>query len=318
MAKVLRRVAVACSVVASVAVCVALLRADPPATESNKPAAKAKVAPQSLMRLERDADGEPVALETPVIHLASKDPARADLKVDLIGAVHVGEKSYYAGLNRRFKKYDAVLYELVSQDDVRPQPGARSGNPISTLQVGMKNILGLEFQLDGIDYQAKNFVHADMSPEQFAASMKDRNESIWTMMAQMMGAGLAAQSGRNASDTDLIFALFDKNRSIQLKRYMAGQMEDMEGAMRVLDGPQGSAIITERNKAAIKVLGDEIVQGKKHLAIFYGAGHLLDMERRIHEDFGLQRTGIEWLEAWNLRLPGQHDKPAADAANSSR
>ncbi len=312
MARVLRRFAVACSVLASAAVCIALLRADPPASESKKGTAKAKDAPQSLMRLERGADGEPVALETPIIHLVSKDPARADLKVDLIGAVHVGEKSYYAGLNRRFKKYDAVLYELVSQDDVRPKPGSRSGNPISSLQVGMKNILELEFQLDGIDYEAKNFVHADMSPEQFAASMQNRGESIWTMMAQMMGAGLAAQSGKNGGDTDLVFALFDKNRAIQLKRYMAGQMEDLEGAMRVLDGPQGSAIITERNKAALKVLGDEIVKGKKHLAIFYGAGHLLDMERRIHEDFGLERGSIEWLEAWNLRLPGQNSKPADD------
>ena len=94
---------------------------------------------------------------------------------------------------------------------------------------------------------------------------------------------------------------------------MAGQMEDMEGAMGVLDGPKGSAIITERNKAALKVLGDEIIDGKKKLAIFYGAGHLADMQKRIHEGFGLEQTGkTEWLEAWNLRLPGQNGKPAPE------
>lgn len=308
MATALRRLGICIGSIAAVAAGVALLRADPPVSTPRTAVASGKSAKpkaaESLMRLERDADGEPVALETPIIHLASKDPARAGLTVDLIGAVHVGEKAYYAKLNKQFDQYDAVLYELVSQKDTRPTPGSRSGNPISTLQVGMKNVLELQFQLDAIDYHKKNFVHADMSPEQFAKSMENRGESMWTMMAQMWGAGIAAQAGKSSgSETDLLFALFDKNRAIQLKRYMAGQMEDLEGAMHLLDGPQGSAILTERNKAALKVLGDEIVDGKKKLAIFYGAAHLSDMERRIHEDYGLERTSIEWLEAWNLRLP---------------
>jgi hypothetical protein len=279
------------------------LRAEPPQKSPVAKTTSPKAHTGNLMRLVRDAHDEPVALCTPVIHMRSVDPAHAGLVVDLIGAVHIGEKSYYAELNKRFDKYDAVLYELVSQKDLRPTPGARSGSPISAVQVGMKDILNLEFQLDAIDYHKKNFVHADMSPEQFAKTMSDRGESIWTMLAQMWGAGIATQAGRSADESDLLFALFDKNRAIQLKRYMAEQMEDMEGAMRALDGPQGSAIITERNKAAIKVLGEEIAAGKKKLAIFYGAGHLADMEKRIHEEFGLQRTSIEWLEAWNLRLP---------------
>jgi hypothetical protein len=212
-----------------------------------------------------------------------------------------------------------VLYELVAPKDTRPTAGVRSGSPISAIQVGMKDFLELQFQLDEIDYKKKNFVHADMSPDQFAKSMDDRGESIWTMMAQMMGAGIAQQAGRaNGSDTDLLLALFDKHRAIQLKRFMAGQMEDMEGAMGALDGPRGSAIITERNKAALKVLGEEIGKGKKKIAIFYGAGHLADMEKRAREDFGLQRSGkIEWLEAWNLRLPGQDAKPAPESAGDA-
>ncbi|HEX4000271.1 MAG TPA: hypothetical protein VHX65_17095 [Pirellulales bacterium] len=319
MVAVWRRFGIGMGSVVAIAIGVAVLRAQAPAAKpatSQVANAPAKTPPKnaaksdrSLIRLMRDAHGEPVALATPIIHLASKDPARAGLSVDLIGAVHVGEKSYYAKLNKQFEQYDAVLYELVSQKDVRPTPGHRSGNPISTLQIGMKNFLELQFQLDEIDYKKKNFVHADMSPEQFAKSMEDRGESIWTMMAQMWGAGIAQQASHGGGDTDLLFALFDKNRAVQLKRYMAGEMEDMEGTMGVLDGPKGSAIITERNKAALKVLGDEIIDGKKKLAIFYGAGHLADMQKRVREAFGLEQTGkIEWLEAWNLRLPGQDGK----------
>jgi hypothetical protein len=330
MVMALRRFGVGFGALAAIAIGVAALRGQPPATQPANPSAsqkdaktksgKAERSQRKLIRLVRDIHGDPIALATPIIHMVPTDPRRAGLSVDLIGAVHVGEKSYYEKLNKMFQQYDVVLYELVAPKDTRPQPGVRSGSPISALQIGMKDFLELQFQLDAIDYKKKNFVHADMSPDQFAKSMQDRGESIWTMMAQMWGAGIAQQAGRaNGSDTDLLFALFDKNRAIQLKRYMAGQMDDMEGAMGVLDGPQGSAIITERNKAALKVLGDEIIDGKKKIAVFYGAGHLADMEKRVREAFGLERSGsVQWLEAWNLRLPGQDAKPAPEPAETAK
>src|SRR5207237_3527083 len=164
--------------------------------------------------------------------------------------------------------------------------------------------LELDFQLDDIDYTKKNFVHADMSPEEMAKSMAERGESIWTIMLRMMAAGMAQQAGgSNSSDLDLIMALFDKNRAVQMKRFMADQMESMDGVMLALEGPKGSTLISERKQAALKVLDEEIKSGKKKLAIFYGAGHLFDMEKHLLADFGLKRADERWLEAWNLRLP---------------
>ena len=37
-----------------------------------------------------------------------------------------------------------------------------------------------------------------------------------------------------------------------MKRLMAEQFENMEGAMEALDGPHGSTLVTERNKVAKK------------------------------------------------------------------
>ena len=43
----------------------------------------------------------------------------------------------------------------------------------------------------------------------------------------------------------------------------------------------------------------QIESGKKHLAIFYGAAHLPDMEQRLlKQGFKLQKS--EWLKAWDL------------------
>ena len=50
----------------------------------------------------------------------------------------------------------------------------------------------------------------------------------------------------------------------------------------------------------MEVLKREIAAGKKEMAIFYGAGHLPDMERRLMSDFKMKRGGQTWLEAWEL------------------
>ena len=263
------------------------LQADEPAAPANGKAAAAKE--HQFVRLVRDARGDPLSLDTAIVHYVPKDAGREGLSIDLIGAVHVGEKSYYQKLSKQFESYDAMLFELVADKKVVPQPGQKSHSVISSIQTGMKEMLNLDFQLDDIDYTKKNFVHADMSPDEMAKSMTAKGETVWGIMFRMMAVGMAQQAGKdNSSDLDLLLALFDKDRAIQLKRYMAVQMEDMDGMMIALEGPKGSTLITERNKAALKVLGDEIKNGKKKIAIFYGAGHLGDMENRLIADFGMK------------------------------
>jgi hypothetical protein len=280
------------------------LRAAEPAKA--KPAGKpqaAKPKPDSVfLRLTRDGD-RPVALETAITRLTAKDGPRKGIIVDLVGAVHIGEKGYYEQLNREFKGYDVVLYELVAPEGTRiPKGGKREGgdHPLSMLQKGMKDLLELEFQLDQIDYTRKNFVHADMSPDQFAKSMKDRGESITGLFLRMFGYAMAKQGegSGNMNDFSLLAALLDKNRALALKRVMAEQFQDMEGMTAVLGD---STLISQRNKAALEVLRKQIAAGKRRIAIFYGAGHMPDFQTRLEKDFHLSPAGTRWLVAWDLK-----------------
>ena len=68
-----------------------------------------------------------------------------------------------------------------------------------------------------------------------------------------------------------------------------------------LSGSGKSTLITERNAKAFLVLDREIESGKKKFGIFYGAGHLKDMHKRLVEDYGMQPTKTEWLDAWDLK-----------------
>ncbi len=258
-----------------------------------------------FVRLRSSAAGEPIALETAVVRYTPRDGERPGVTVDLIGAVHIGDKAYYDQINQLFEKYDVVLYELVARRDEVPRAGQRSAHPVSALQVGLKNMLELEFQLDRVDYTKKNLRHADMTPREFAASMRDRGESFSQLFFRMLGQSIAQQSKQpsNSSDVRLLAALFSRDRALELKRVMAEQFDDLSMATAVLDGPEGSTILTERNKRALSVLKQTLSEGHRRIGIFYGAAHLPDMEKRLGADFGLVPTGKRWLTAWSLAAP---------------
>ena len=275
----------------------------------------------------------PQSLDTSIIRFVPTDEklAKAGVTVDLIGAIHIGDQAYFQKLDKSFKQYDALLYEMVAEKDEtggapqrwedRDQPGTGTVQAprktsvseeksfeagmtvIGGMQLGAKDMLGLAFQLDGINYNAPNMVHADMSPEEFAQKMKDRGESFFTMFMELFMQGLAQQRANKqggASDVALLFAFFSSDRELALKRVLAKQFAETD-ILDMLGGEKGSTIITERNLIALDVLSKQLAKGKKRIGIFYGAGHLGDMSRRLVSDFGMKFTGEKWVEAWNLR-----------------
>jgi hypothetical protein len=240
--------------------------------------------------------------------------------VHLVGAVHIADTGYYAALNKVFEGYDALLYEMVKPKDMgAPERDREQANGISLvhiLQKGMKTFLDLDYQLDGIDYTKKNFVHADLTAEEFNRMQDERGESIFGLMMQQMIKELMKGDAGRAADMDpmqLLAALSSEDSARQMKMILARQFENMDDMVAGLEGPNGSVLVTERNKAALKVLKDAIAGGKKNIGIFYGAAHMKDMEKRLIDDMGFKRTAVEYRVAWDLTPQGAA-RAAAPAA----
>jgi hypothetical protein len=283
-------------------------RADAPATQPG--------APEKFMRFVDDGHGGG-SLQTADVAFVNKD----GVEVDLVAAVHIGEKSYYDGLNKDFKNYDAVLYELVSPKDSgppTPEQVDNSTNPISEFQQFLKDALDLDFQLDDVNYQAANFVHADLDKETFEKLQEEKGETFEDlMMKQIMNAFTQPapddKANNNAaapddSAQDLIKILTRPDMERQIKVVLAKQLGDMDTAAMGLDGPGGSVIVTDRNTAAFKVLSDTLAGGKKKIAIFYGAAHMPDMTKRL-TDMGFTPKTVDWKVAWDLAI--RPDQPSA-------
>lgn len=291
-----------------------------------------------FVRIIDDAAGEPRALQVAIVRYAPVNHSLANHYVDLIGAVHVGDKSYYHQLNQIFEHYDAVLFELVipenasleglnnnqiddadtessaSDNSVKKPSNKNAGvnrddsaseigfSMVSTFQHWMKNALGLSFQLEQVDYSRPNLVHADMTTTEFRTSMSDRGESLFSTFMKMWRASIRQSMAKpiTGNEFDIFKVFFSSNRELAMKQVMANEFINMELLDTALSEGDGSTLLTERNKKALQVLRSEIANGKQKIAIFYGAAHMPDMGQRLINEFDLLPVEITWLDAWDL------------------
>jgi hypothetical protein len=306
MSRSLRFVPPLCAVLGLL--CGSLLLAAPP--PSGAKLQVKKPTPVRFVRLQQDARKQPTALETATIRYAAEE---GGVTVDLVGVVHIGDRAYYEKLNKQLADYDVVLYELVAPKGTRiPKGGKRdTENPLALVQQAMKTVLDLESQTEQIDYTKKHFMHADLSPEEMTKAMKKRGDDTLTVLLSVAADLIRQQNLREQKqqtkaapaeeETDIFSLLLDPEGPAKLKRMLAEQLADPDSPASELGATLNTILVADRNEAALKVLQKELTKGKKKIAIFYGAAHMTDFDKRLREDFGLKRGEPRWLQAWDLK-----------------
>jgi hypothetical protein len=233
-------------------------------------------------------------------------------KVDLIGAVHIADASYYQELNRRFTTYDSVLFELVGDPEAltasAPDPDLQGGESIvSYLQQAAGEYLHLTFQLGAIDYSRKNMVHADTSAEEFEEMQQERGESMATLFMRAMQAHMNEQPAAGAAAGDeldalgLVRVLMAPDSAAEFKKALAKNFGQMEALTASLEGTTGTAILSGRNEVALKKLQEVLVsRSQRHVAVFYGAAHMPGIEAALIRGLKAKPAGETWLSAWTM------------------
>jgi hypothetical protein len=253
-------------------------------------------------RIATDGSEQPRALQMSIVtYVPQNDDGH--FSVDLVSAIHIGDPAYYAELNKRFREYDALLYELVAPEDaIAVSRLAKRKGFISNAQIGMTKLLDLSFQLDEIDYDQANFVHADLSPAELRQSMDDRGESLYVYFWRIFFASLDeyARDPLGLKDWEVLSAMLSSDRGDSLKTIIAYEMTNIEKVQDLLGEDSGSAVIGARNQRAMEVLQREIGSGAKRIGVFYGVAHMPDLEARLLDQLGLAYERTTWVDAWRL------------------
>lgn len=240
---------------------------------------------------------KPPALQTAIVELRGPGGAR----IDLVAAVHLGDAAYYRALRQLFRGYDAVLYELVKPEEFEPGGPVGAQGTVGGVQARLKQLLGLRFQLEEIDYGAANFIHADMASEQLIAALREHpGRFLAELMRWTVGDSVRLRSADGSwrfPTLELARALLSRDRPLALRKVLARELAEMG------DLAAGSSLlIGQRNAIAVQVARHELKQGRRRLAVFYGAAHLPDLEKRLVV-LGFRRMAERWLTAWDLAPP---------------
>jgi hypothetical protein len=219
--------------------------------------------------------------------------------VSLVGAVHVGDPAYYEELQRMLDAHEVVLFEGVR--------GLDSGEIefIARLQIELKDFLGLGFQKDHLDYARPNWVNADMTWEEMRRELEARNQELIPnmeairRMTPMITKMLETQM-KSLEKSPGARALVQDSAKRILGRMLASS-ERLFKMLGIYDEKQrNDVLISLRNDRAFEALEKSLAEGKRSVAVFYGAAHLPDLERRLTEELGFRPVGDRWLLAWRV------------------
>jgi len=247
----------------------------------------------------------------------------------LTGVSHVGDSNYYAALQKHLDAQNLVLFEGISRASSRAVDGlversaeaggeteATAGSPASdrsSLQFALATSLGLVFQLAAIDYHRSNFRNSDLKiPElrQLLAGYKvppgqaapgERFEGVLQMMEgssfldSLLQIGLRLLGASPKLQALGRLALIDIIGDIQgdLSK-LAGLPPDMKQMLEVL--------LQRRNQKVMADLQAEVKRIDRHgsIAVFYGTGHMPDLELRLRRELNYRPAAQLWLTAFGV------------------
>lgn len=259
-----------------------------------------------------------VALEVALRRLAPVQGAGADLW--LVAVTHLGSSNYYATLQRFLDAQPLVLYEAI-----RHGTDAPTGPPEGySLQADLARALGLTFQLTAIRYDRPHFRNSDLSLAQLtrlfesAAVPEAVSPAAGTQPAGppagavefgalvqiMNGEGLLGGLARLGVSLLAASPRLQAASKLALIETLGGLPNDLSQIEGLPPGLQRlmRILIEERNETVVRDARAALVgpPPPASVAIFYGAGHMADLEYRLCRELNYQPVEDRWLVAFDV------------------
>ncbi len=176
------------------------------------------------------------------------------------------------------------------------------------IQSQLASALGLKFQLEAIDSARPSWRNSDMSIDQVQERLAASGASADALFSLLDGTSLTSRF----VSVLLGFIKASPPMAMSVKVML---VETLANADAMLEGQAGAGgldkmtkvIIVDRNAAVFDDLASVLERepGVKSIAIFYGAGHLPDMERRLTEEMRFSFDHDRWFQAISLDLTSQ-------------
>jgi hypothetical protein len=249
----------------------------------------------------------------------------------LTGVSHIGESNYYAALQTHLDAQTLVLFEgvgtaerenatkdsenTVANDAYKRESPAETRANRASLQSAMAAALGLVFQLEAIDYRRRTFRNSDLSISQLRQLMSQAETGSGQPGASESFENLVqVMDGNSWFDALLQLALrfLGANPKFQALGRLAlidllGQIQGDPSRLGGLPPEMKQlleVLLQRRNEKVISDLKVEIkrVGRPASIAIFFGTGHMPDLETRLRSELNYRPSQEVWFTAFDVNL----------------
>ena len=287
--------------------------------------------PNQILKIEDKAHGEK-QLQVPI---ASYSHPNGNT-VHLVGAVHIGDDSYYHYLNDLFDTYDLLFYELITNqayldalqekikikkgqikdtDDIKAILKDEANNRetgaifmLSDIGDRIKDIinnLNISYQTDIVDYAKEHFVHADMMNDELIKRYSNAGaDKKLAEILPMLKTNLQVAQDQTIGQMGMLLALMLEDYESVKKLFI-----EMLCETTTPDGNEDQSIlIRERNDVCMDIFDKTMKDSSvKNVGIFYGCAHLPDFHRQLLQR-GYKLDKVNWVKAMSSSLKKQKDE----------
>ena len=257
--------------------------------------------PASYQRVREEAEG------VLVLEIGSRTLLPADGNgptIQLVGAIHIAESAFYTFLQAMLDRSDVVLYEGVGEET--PTAGSATSENW-TLYTKFATALGLVCQSDAMDESKASWRNSDLSLDELRALAKQSGAELSTLLSFLDGS---SAMGRLASV--LLDQMAKSPKMAAYVRYgiVSSERNSSSTSERAVETALGDGLVKDpalladlvlhaRNAEVLKDLRELMAAepGVRSIAIFYGAAHMVDFERRLTREMGYRPAGTVWVPA---------------------
>lgn len=171
------------------------------------------------------------------------------------------------------------------------------------IQKTLSDALGLVFQLEGMDYGSERWRRCDVTLSELATLLDESGAEAGALLSMLQGgsaletfaSGMLKMMGSFRSGRGML-KLVSLEALARADEVMKMEAETFGGLFEVL--------LDRRNDVVLEALTTMLEEEPEvaSIAVFYGAGHMADLDARLTRELGLEAADEAWFAGVDLRF----------------
>ena len=197
---------------------------------------------------------------------------------------------------------DLVEHRIVKTKKEQSNAGDTRGN--KNVQQELADALGLEFQLESLSYENSNWFCSDLTMGEVETKLIEQGADP-SLLEAITGESFSAQI---ATGMMKLIPMLDSltgggiKETAKLLMIEILSMADSDQMLETIEPELTQVIIVDRNTELLRDLAATIgiAEDLSTIGVLYGAGHMPDLSRRLHDDFGYVPNEDRWFKSMRV------------------